>query len=194
MVPRLIIVSNRVAVPDPKGPRQAGGLAVAVNAALKQREGIWFGWSGRVGEDGTGRRTRRGRERHSGRSSRSICRRATFRNITTASPTACCGRSSITASISPSSPRSSSPSYLRVNALFADALSPYHPAGRRHLGARLPPAAAGQGTAGARPRQSDRLLPPYPLPAARHPDGAAAARRDDRGARPLRPCRSADRG
>ncbi len=45
---RLIIVSNRVAVPDPEGPRQAGGLTVAVNAALKRREGIWFGWSGKV--------------------------------------------------------------------------------------------------------------------------------------------------
>ncbi|MBV9551234.1 MAG: alpha,alpha-trehalose-phosphate synthase (UDP-forming) [Alphaproteobacteria bacterium] len=45
-MPRLVVVSNRVAVPDPEGPRQAGGLAVAVNAALKRREGLWFGWSG----------------------------------------------------------------------------------------------------------------------------------------------------
>jgi len=52
VVPRLIVVSNRVAVPDPEGPRQAGGLAVAVNAALKHREGIWFGWSGEISEDG----------------------------------------------------------------------------------------------------------------------------------------------
>ncbi len=50
-MPRLIIVSNRVAVPDPEGPRQAGGLAVAVNAALKSREGIWFGWSGKISEE-----------------------------------------------------------------------------------------------------------------------------------------------
>src|SRR5271155_1158805 len=54
VLPRLILVSNRVAVPDPKGLRQAGGLAIAVNAALKRREGIWFGWSGRVSEDNTG--------------------------------------------------------------------------------------------------------------------------------------------
>jgi trehalose 6-phosphate synthase len=54
VLPRLILVSNRVAVPDPKGPCQAGGLAIAVNAALKRREGIWFGWSGRVSEDSTG--------------------------------------------------------------------------------------------------------------------------------------------
>ena len=54
MVSRLIVVSNRVLVPDPEGPRQAGGLAVAVNAALKRREGIWFGWSGHVSENGSG--------------------------------------------------------------------------------------------------------------------------------------------
>jgi trehalose 6-phosphate synthase len=53
-VPRLIVVSNRVAIPDPEGPRQAGGLAVAVNAALKRREGIWFGWSGKISEEGAG--------------------------------------------------------------------------------------------------------------------------------------------
>jgi len=52
MAPRLILVSNRVNVPDSKGPRQAGGLTVAVNAALKQREGVWFGWSGNVSQDG----------------------------------------------------------------------------------------------------------------------------------------------
>jgi trehalose 6-phosphate synthase len=51
-VPRLVVVSNRVAVPDPEGPRQAGGLAVAVNAALKHREGLWFGWSGEISENG----------------------------------------------------------------------------------------------------------------------------------------------
>jgi trehalose 6-phosphate synthase len=52
LVPRLVVVSNRVAVPDPEGPRQAGGLAVAVNAALKHREGLWFGWSGETSYEG----------------------------------------------------------------------------------------------------------------------------------------------
>src|SRR5580704_6104986 len=51
LVPRLVVVSNRVAVPDPEGPRAAGGLAVAVNAALKHREGLWFGWSGKIKDD-----------------------------------------------------------------------------------------------------------------------------------------------
>jgi len=49
-VPRLIVVSNRVAVPGRGASRQAGGLAVAVDAALKGRQGIWFGWSGKVVE------------------------------------------------------------------------------------------------------------------------------------------------
>jgi trehalose 6-phosphate synthase len=48
---RLVIVSNRVSIPDPEGPRQAGGLAIAVDAALKGRGGIWFGWSGKVAGD-----------------------------------------------------------------------------------------------------------------------------------------------
>ena len=48
---RLIIVSNRVAAPDPKGTPTAGGMAVAVKAALKNRNGIWFGWSGEVSDE-----------------------------------------------------------------------------------------------------------------------------------------------
>ena len=56
-MPRLVVVSNRVALPDPEGPRQAGGLAVAVDAALKHREGLWFGWSGRISDDADSRAT-----------------------------------------------------------------------------------------------------------------------------------------
>jgi trehalose 6-phosphate synthase len=44
---RLVIVSNRVAVPD-EGVARAGGLEVAVKAALRRMPGLWFGWSGRV--------------------------------------------------------------------------------------------------------------------------------------------------
>jgi trehalose 6-phosphate synthase len=54
MGPRLIIVSNRVAVPDPPGTPLAGGMAVAVKAALKNRAGMWFGWSGAVTDEPTG--------------------------------------------------------------------------------------------------------------------------------------------
>ncbi|AWK87303.1 alpha,alpha-trehalose-phosphate synthase (UDP-forming) [Azospirillum thermophilum] len=46
---RLVVVSNRVA-PIDEGKQTAGGLAVAVLAALKKTGGIWFGWSGNVVE------------------------------------------------------------------------------------------------------------------------------------------------
>ena len=48
-LPRLIVVSNRVGVPD--GNARAGGLEVAIRAALRRRGGVWFGWSGRVAEE-----------------------------------------------------------------------------------------------------------------------------------------------
>lgn len=50
-MPRLVVISNRVALPEPGEENKAGGLAVAVNAALKNRSGLWFGWSGRVVEE-----------------------------------------------------------------------------------------------------------------------------------------------
>ena len=45
---RLVVVSNRVSAPDREGKIGVGGLAVALRAALRERGGIWFGWSGRV--------------------------------------------------------------------------------------------------------------------------------------------------
>jgi trehalose 6-phosphate synthase len=47
-VERLIVVSNRVAVPSRDGGSRAGGLAVAIRPVLQRHPGIWFGWSGRV--------------------------------------------------------------------------------------------------------------------------------------------------
>ena len=41
---RLVIVSNRT---PGKGPA-AGGLAVALRKTLAEREGFWFGWSGKL--------------------------------------------------------------------------------------------------------------------------------------------------
>ncbi|MDX1656240.1 MAG: alpha,alpha-trehalose-phosphate synthase (UDP-forming) [Candidatus Competibacteraceae bacterium] len=46
---RLFVVSNRVAVPTADKPA-AGGLAVALLGALREHGGIWFGWSGKVGQ------------------------------------------------------------------------------------------------------------------------------------------------
>ncbi len=50
---RLIIVSNRVAVPNSPRTPLAGGMAVAVKAALKNCTGMWFGWSGKVTDETT---------------------------------------------------------------------------------------------------------------------------------------------
>ncbi|MCB1487302.1 MAG: alpha,alpha-trehalose-phosphate synthase (UDP-forming) [Bauldia sp.] len=46
---RLIVVSNRVPPPADKGA-SAGGLAVALQAALRDRGGLWLGWSGETAE------------------------------------------------------------------------------------------------------------------------------------------------
>lgn len=56
---RLIVVSNRVNPPErrpgSKGAEpSAGGLAVALAAALKEYSGFWFGWSGETVETFTG--------------------------------------------------------------------------------------------------------------------------------------------
>ncbi|WP_426958865.1 alpha,alpha-trehalose-phosphate synthase (UDP-forming) [Muricoccus radiodurans] len=45
---RLVVVSNRVAVPRRGEPPAAGGLAVALKEAFDSRGGLWFGWSGSV--------------------------------------------------------------------------------------------------------------------------------------------------
>jgi trehalose 6-phosphate synthase len=46
---RLIIVSNRVAMPKKNGG-SAGGLAVGILAALQDHGGMWFGWDGKLTE------------------------------------------------------------------------------------------------------------------------------------------------
>src|SRR3546814_18382958 len=46
---RLIVISNRVSAPQPEQPASQGGLAVALTAALRESDGIWFGWSGDIG-------------------------------------------------------------------------------------------------------------------------------------------------
>ncbi|POR53412.1 alpha,alpha-trehalose-phosphate synthase (UDP-forming) [Bosea psychrotolerans] len=47
---RLVIVSNRVTIPDRHEKVAAGGLAVALREALEKRGGLWFGWSGDVSD------------------------------------------------------------------------------------------------------------------------------------------------
>ncbi len=43
---RLIVVSNRVSAPTDPSAGSAGGLAMALSAALRKYDGLWFGWSG----------------------------------------------------------------------------------------------------------------------------------------------------
>ena len=51
---RLIVVSNRVSAPKDPAEASAGGLAMALSAALRKYEGLWFGWSGETVETFTG--------------------------------------------------------------------------------------------------------------------------------------------
>lgn len=44
---RLVIVSNRVAMPKKNGAA-AGGLAIGILAALEEHGGVWFGWNGKL--------------------------------------------------------------------------------------------------------------------------------------------------
>jgi trehalose 6-phosphate synthase len=50
-MPRLVVVSNRVA--DPR-KTAAGGLAVALAEVLSNTGGLWFGWSGKIVEAAAG--------------------------------------------------------------------------------------------------------------------------------------------
>jgi trehalose 6-phosphate synthase len=45
---RLVVVSNRVSVPNGDGAKRAGGLEVALRPALERNGGMWFGWSGKA--------------------------------------------------------------------------------------------------------------------------------------------------
>ena len=47
---RLVVVSNRIAPPD-DNKTSAGGLAVGILGALKATGGLWFGWSGEIGDE-----------------------------------------------------------------------------------------------------------------------------------------------
>lgn len=51
---RLIVVSNRVNPPSDAAVGTQGGLAMALSAALREENGVWFGWSGQTTETFTG--------------------------------------------------------------------------------------------------------------------------------------------
>ncbi len=52
---RLIVVSNRVSLPD-NSVERVGGLEVALRPALQENGGIWLGWSGKAASGVTYRR------------------------------------------------------------------------------------------------------------------------------------------
>ena len=54
---RLIAISNRVQVDQEGDSPNKGGLAVALAVALRESNGIWFGWSGAQTEEFTGQIT-----------------------------------------------------------------------------------------------------------------------------------------
>ena len=62
---RIVVVSNRVPAPAAAGA-QAGGLAVALEALMERRGGLWFGWNGRIaaGEPGPVQTLEAGRVRY----------------------------------------------------------------------------------------------------------------------------------
>lgn len=47
---RLVVVSNRMTPVKKRGSGAEGGLSVAVDAALREHGGIWFGWNGQIAE------------------------------------------------------------------------------------------------------------------------------------------------
>jgi trehalose 6-phosphate synthase len=55
MMSRIVLVSNRVA--DLSKAAQAGGVVIAIADVLRARNGLWLGWSGKIGEKGEELRT-----------------------------------------------------------------------------------------------------------------------------------------
>jgi trehalose 6-phosphate synthase len=51
---RLVVISNRVSVPTSDVGGAQGGLSVALAAALRESNGVWFGWSGEETEHFSG--------------------------------------------------------------------------------------------------------------------------------------------
>lgn len=92
---RLVVVSNRIALPDDK-KSSAGGLAVGILGALRAAGGLWFGWSGEIGDDQQPlKQVSRG---NISWASFNLNER-TMMNTTTSSLTPCCGRLSTIALI-----------------------------------------------------------------------------------------------
>ena len=162
---RLIIVSNRVAAPDPKGAPAAGGMAVAVKAALKNRKGLWFGWSGNVSDDPDAIRMV------------TDAKKVTYVLVDLSKKDV----QEYYNGLANQGPVADPSLSWRPAGIFARRRERLHPRqsevrrspesacrrGRRRLGARLPSDAARPGAARARSPQPDRLFPAHALRARR---------------------------
>ena len=51
---RLVVISNRVAMPGQRGSNQ-GGLASGLLGAMRRQGGLWFGWNGKTSDRGEGK-------------------------------------------------------------------------------------------------------------------------------------------
>ncbi len=58
-MPRVVLVSNRVV--DLSKAAQAGGVAVVLADILRERDGLWFGWSGKIEDPEPAAQTRQQR-------------------------------------------------------------------------------------------------------------------------------------
>ena len=191
VVARVVVVSNRVGIPNRDGGARAGGLEVVLRSFLKRNQGVWFGWSGRTvpkGEEVVREVEHSGvtyittdisrgdfQEFYNGFANRMLWPILHYRlDLVEFSSRDMAG-------------------YLRVNEMFADRLQAFLQARRRDLGARLSLPAARQGAARARRREQDRLLPAHPVPAARSAHRAAQARAHHPQPLPLRSRRIPDR-
>ncbi len=84
---RLVVVSNRIALPDDKN--RALAVWPSASRGTESGGGLWFGWSGEIGDDQQPlKQVSRGNI--SGR--RSTLMNGTMMNTTTSSLTPCCGR------------------------------------------------------------------------------------------------------
>jgi trehalose 6-phosphate synthase len=162
---RLVVISNRLA--DPR-KTASGGLAVALGQALESSGGLWFGWSGKIVEDGTPGEgdmhlqqagkvqlatVDLSREDHDsyylGYSNGVLWPVFHYRLDLADFDAGYIG------------------GYRRVNQMFAHKLASLLQARRRHLGARLPPDPAGRRAARHGLQAAHGLLPAHPAAATR---------------------------
>ena len=134
--------------PRPGKKTMAGGLAVAVKAALRNRTGVWFGWSGDIGDEPAAAAALPPAQSRHLRRHRSLGRRfpGILQRLRQPGALADPALSRRSAGIFARRPE-------RLHARQSSLRRParrLHRGRRRHLGARLPPDAVGARTARAR--------------------------------------------